>query len=167
LDESTFDPIVTVYCFKIGGERIETLGRISTYQRVEGRYNIVEVVVGDAMYSRDPCSQMWLEDEKLCDEYPNWGFEDSVPEGLEEGGSGGKEVDGGVEGAENVGNGEEDSPSGSFVVSTSEIGWGSLSEGSVGSDEEEMRTEEGKERSESSGEEELWEHFEEPCFSDE
>jgi hypothetical protein len=158
---------VTVYCFKSGGERVETLGRILSYQRVEGRYNIVEVVAGDSKYCRDACSQMWLEDERLCDEYPNWGFEEEVPEGLEGGGSGGQEVDGGVERGENVGNGEGDSPSGSFVVSTSEIGWGSLSEGSIGLVEEEKRTEEEMGGCESSGEEELWEQFEEPCFSDE
>ena len=54
LNETTFDPIVTVHADwgETGG--VETLGSFTTYQKVEGFFSIVKVVVGEEEYSRDP-----------------------------------------------------------------------------------------------------------------
>jgi hypothetical protein len=143
LSETTFDPVVTVNA--VGGENaiVEILGGFTTYQKVEGLFSIIKVVVGGEEYSRDPSSQMLLDDKKLDEEYHNWSFSDWIADEYHEGegtvGVGvyeerdseeerdsdeesGNEGSVMIEGDESE-NEEENSAGGSFVVSTSQIGW--------------------------------------------
>jgi hypothetical protein len=138
LSETTFDPVVTVNAVGSENGGVEILGSITTYQKIEGLFSIVKVVVGEREYSRDPSSQMLLNDKKLDEEYHNWSFSDWIPDGdhevegsvAVEGNEEGKsdeeresERSVTVEGNDESENEEENSVSGSFVVSTSEIDW--------------------------------------------
>jgi hypothetical protein len=141
LDETTFDPVVTIHANWGETGRLEILGSFTTYQKVEGVFSIVKVVVGEEEYSRDPSTQMLLDDKKLVDEYYNLSFSDWMPDqdnevkgsssvgGYEEIGSEeetdheeseneGSVVEEGNDGSENE---EENSAGVSFVVSDSQF----------------------------------------------
>jgi hypothetical protein len=143
LNETTFDPVVTVHANwgETGG--VEILGSFETYQKVEGVFSIVKVVVEEEEYSRDPSTQMLLDDKKLVDEYYNLSWSDWLPnqdkevegsssvggyeemESEEESDRVESENEGSVIEKENDGseNGEENSAGGSFVVATSQLGF--------------------------------------------
>jgi hypothetical protein len=137
LNDTTFDPVVTTHANwgECGG--VEIIGSFETYQKVEGLYSIVKVVVGEQEYSRDPSTQMVLDDKRMVDYYYNLGFSDTMPpdqdkevEGSssvgfyeemdynEESENEGSVMDEGNDGSENE---EGNSGGGSFVVGTSQF----------------------------------------------
>jgi hypothetical protein len=127
LSETTYDPVVTVNSVRNKSGLVEILGSITTYQKCEGVFSIIQVVVGGEEYSREPSTQMLSSDKKLEEEYPNWSFSDWISD--EE-----TDIERGVtvEGNDEGENEEENSDGGSFVVATSQIGFSDDEENTAG-----------------------------------